>query len=371
MKHTKINLTLTAVLFLILLFTPILKNITFPNYAEIQFEKRRLQQFPTWPNNWATTQSYPEQFESYYKDHFGFRPFWVSQYRQIKSLIQDPVVDQVIIGKEHGWLFYNDATSDDVIGDFRNINQFTDKQLDQFVEILIAKKQWLAKQGIEYIFVLAPSKHYVYPEYLPQKYQAIEQTNLKTQLSEAIKQHPDFNYLDLTQTIIDGKTEQQMFLKNDTHWTDFATNLAQREIAAKIEKLFPDQITPKTRPWHDFTISTPHTGDLAMMNGTPNKHTEIRSLAPFKTCAETPLQAKEKFNDTFDTDCHLPLRALVFRDSFFSNLQPFVSEYLGLSRFVWQRMTYKAAQKHISEIKPDVVIEEWVDRHLPKLRAPE
>ena len=61
---------------------------------------------------------------------------------------------------------------------------------------------------------------------------------MKAQLAEALKAHPEINYLDLTETIIQGKKEQQMFLKNDTHWTDYATNLAQLALVEKLEALF-------------------------------------------------------------------------------------------------------------------------------------
>nr|WP_179952198.1 hypothetical protein [Marinicella rhabdoformis] len=314
--------------------------------------------------------SYPNQFESYYKDHFGFRPVWVNQYRKLKTWVKDPVVEQVIFGSEPGWLFYNDKDGNDVIGDFRNIKQFSPSQLKQFVNNIKSKQTWLADQNIEYLFVIAPSKHYVYPEYLPKKYQPINQQNLKTQLAQALKTHPEINFLDLTQNLIEGKKQQQMFLKNDTHWTDFATNLVQLEIAKVLEKLFPQHIHPNLRPWTDFKSNAPHAGDLAMMNGTIEQFPETRSLPEFSDCAETPLQKKVKYNDTFDTNCNHKVRALVFRDSFFSNLQPFISEYLGLSRFVWKPMKFKSAEKHIDDIQPHIIIEEWVDRHLPNLRPP-
>ena len=370
MKHAKINLILMATAFICFIFAPSVKSIFKPEYAQENFEQRRLEAFPEIPDSWSDIKSYPEAFESYYKDHFGFRPTWVSQYRNLKNSVHDPVVDKVIFGTESGWLFFNDKKGNDVIGDYRNINQFSEHSLNQFINNIKLKQAWLAKQNIEYLFIIAPSKHYVYPEYLPSKYQPIAKINLKQQLADELKKHPDINYIDLTQTLIDGKKERQMYLKNDTHWTDYATNLVQFKIATTIENIFPKKIKPNTKPWGDFNSTINHTGDLSIMNGTTTQFKETRTLPAFKQCAETPLQEKKKYNDTFDTNCDGHIQALVFRDSFFSNLQPFVSEYLGLSRFVWEPMTFKAAEKHINDTHPDIVIEEWVDRFLPKLRPP-
>ncbi len=74
----------------------------------------------------------------------------------------------------------------------------------------------------------------------------------------------------------------------------------------------------------------------------------------------------------FTTKCSgSRLNALVFRDSFFTSLQPFVSLYFNESTYIWERMTFSRAQEHIQKSKPDIVIEEWVDRFLPRSLAPE
>lgn len=60
------------------------------------------------------------------------------------------------------------------------------------------------------------------------------------------------------------------------------------------------------------------------------------------------------------------IRALIYRDSFFAFMQPFVSAWLGEPTYVHGRLKRTAAVEWIAELKPDVVIEEWVDRSLPR-----
>ena len=142
-------------------------------------------------------------------------------------------------------------------------------------------------------------------------------------------------------------------------------------VIKKLEALFPGRITAKKKPWTSFTEVQAHTGDLEMINGLIGEFTDQRKLPNFTPCAENFTPPKAHTMATFDTNCNHQLRALVFRDSFFSNLQPFLSEYLGLSRYIWQHMTLRATKKNTAEIMPHIVIEEWVDRHLPKLKSPD
>ena len=371
MNHLKINLLLVASLFIAVIFVPSIKSFAYPGHNNPVKEKRRLKNIPGTPKSLKRLLLFPEDFESYYNDHFELRYNLLDIYKYSKYAINDPAVKKVVFGTEPGWLFFNDIESNDVMGDYRNINQFTETELRKFVETLEERKQWLSEQGIEYMFVIAPSKHYVYPEYLPKKYYRIPQDNIKKQLAEALEQTPDINYLDLTEIIIEGKKEQNMFLKNDTHWTDYAANLSHFALSQKLEIIFPNLIKSTKKPWSEFTRPLKHIGDLAQINGTIDLFNDTRYLPVFDACAEKLMPPKKNTMDTFDTNCNKQLRTLVFRDSFFSKLQPFVSENFGLSRFVWQKMTFEAAKIHIKEVQPHIVIEEWIDRHLPEVNSAE
>src|SRR5206468_9354942 len=56
-----------------------------------------------------------------------------------------------------------------------------------------------------------------------------------------------------------------------------------------------------------------------------------------------------------------PLRALVFRDSFFSNMIPLVSRHFRYVRYIWGPLF--DARRVVSE-QPDVVITQFVEREL-------
>jgi hypothetical protein len=59
-------------------------------------------------------------------------------------------------------------------------------------------------------------------------------------------------------------------------------------------------------------------------------------------------------------------KTLVFRDSFFSALVPFVSQSLGDTEYIWSYDFSKNLKKIIDD-KPQIVIIEMVERSIPVL----
>jgi hypothetical protein len=59
-------------------------------------------------------------------------------------------------------------------------------------------------------------------------------------------------------------------------------------------------------------------------------------------------------------DAHL--RAVVFRDSFFSRIEPFLSENFQQVLYLWQSFDQKIVERLINNFHPDLVIEEKVER---------
>ena len=131
MKHNKINLIITASMFILLLTTPVIKSLVNPGHSHPQLEKRRLKHKPEQPSSLQDLTNFPDEFETYFKDNFEFRYAWLDIYKRSKLFINDPADNKVIFGNEPGWLFFNDRAVDDVVGDYRNINQFSKNTLKQ------------------------------------------------------------------------------------------------------------------------------------------------------------------------------------------------------------------------------------------------
>lgn len=358
--------------FMASLVIPAYFGLFSPHNSNSLIEKRRLAHFPQAISSAIDIKRWKDQFEKYYQDHFGLRYSYLFLYRHIKYFIGDLPADLAILGKDKSWIFYNKKTDGDIIGDYRNINKYSQRQLQLSINYLKAKQQWLASQGIEYLFVLAPSKHYIYPEKLPLHISKVDDVNITDQLANELKKHPSINFLHLQPILQKAKTSnpQLLYFKADSHWNFYGANRAQYEIAKSIENLFPNKIVPKLNFMEQSSEFT-HLGDHSQYLGIEKYFAEKSYRPILDKCTHKNTSNEIAFNETFTTQCSKSgLTVLVYRDSFFTNLQPFISSYFQKATFIWSKLKFKDVQQRIIEDKPDLIIEEWVDRFLPNTVSP-
>ena len=87
---------------------------------------------------------------------------------------------------------------------------------------------------------------------------------------------------------------------------------------------------------------------------------------------ETHIDPKKDPKKTaFITECRTNApKALIFRDSFFINLQPYMSQYLAKTVYVWEWPDLTLLKKYMQYNQPDIVIEARVERHLKFIPIP-
>jgi hypothetical protein len=146
-------------------------------------------------------------------------------------------------------------------------------------------------------------------------------------------------------------------------------DLLDDEIMQAIEPLYPHAIKPQL-----FSLQAgiqKHGGDLSTMIG--NRNFEELSPSPhFKNLckpAKHPKNAPE--TDTFTVTCQGPiLSALIFRDSFFNILKPYFSRQFRQTTYTWGKLDFSTLKDLLEKHKPDIVIEEIVERKMPYIPAP-
>jgi len=356
------------VLFLTVIGTPPLVCFLFSDREWwSDTEKRVLASFPELPNNFRTLLRFPRQFEDFYNDHFGLREILIYRYhREMKKRFGQSGVPDVIVGKD-GWYFYTGNRS---LDDFRGLMPLTQQQLISWKKNLVRKRDWLAKQGIHYLFVMVPNKQTIYPEYLPDYFQKAKGTTRVEQLMETLKQDRDVEVLDLRPGLLNAKSERRLYQKTDTHWNEYGAFVGYKEIMHKISQWFPKEQFKFDFYFHDTMTEGP-AGDLARVLGL---HETTKEMCPLLKevhfCAqlmelrleiENPQKLKE--TEPFMNGCKdANLRALVFKDSFFNMIQPFFSENFQQVVYLWQDYDQKTVERLIDTLHPDLVIEERVER---------
>ncbi len=382
MRHSNTSFAvIIVVIFMLAIFIPFVGAFLQQDQGISYTEKRKLQQLPEFPERLEELSSFIPQFEKYYNDQFGLRDIFIKSYKQAKKLVGDHDISgtsgnvgtkNTVKGKE-GWFFLNRKWDGDPFSDYRNIDLYSENELLRSTLLFAARADWLKSQGIEYLFFFAPNKHTVYSEYLPDYIKKEGDISSLDQLDDALRRYTNVHFVDLRNTLQqakdeaskywkDQKEEAALYYKKDSHWNGAGADIAQFEIARKIEELFPGKIHPAKRPFDDFVMSA-FAGDITLIMGGKEKEA-------YGPVLEKGLCTSEKKSDYLQrqhvTVCEKGiLNAVIFYDSFFPPLKPYFTDYFHRTVYYWEEMSKSKVEEQISIKKPDIIIEERAERHLP------
>ncbi|MEE9412149.1 MAG: hypothetical protein V3V22_03760 [Methylococcales bacterium] len=353
------------------IYAPLFMGVIQEDKISSGIEKRNLANFPSLPKSFKSLSEYPEKFNIYYSDHFGFREVLTSIYfKLVNTRGNQSSVEDVTIGQD-GWLFLGSIKPgyqghDDPMGDAINVNLFTNKELKDFAKSIVAIKNWLSNKGIEYVYVIAPNKHTIYFEKLPQYISKKNNKSSTDQLVEYLQKHTHVAVVDLRPSLMMEKKYRQVYYKYDTHWNQYGANVAQFEIMKTIKNFFPEKIKPFLLDNNQFKTVTRRVGDLAKFANINNIKEEMPQPVFEAGCTPVNEISDLKKMETHTMVCKTQqLNALIFRDSFFNALKPYISRHFNRSTYIWKRMNYSSLAKYVEQEKPDIVIDEVIERSLP------
>lgn len=145
----------------------------------------------------------------------------------------------------------------DNIADYMGQFPFSETELEKWKRTLEERSYWLKEQGVDYVFVLAPTKAFVYPEYLPDALQKIKQGRTRyEQLSAYLREYADIYFIDLLPALLKAKSIRDyplLFYKTDFHWNFYGSFIVYREIMRQVEQFFP-QYNLSPLDLNDFDI---------------------------------------------------------------------------------------------------------------------
>lgn len=361
---------IVTLLFCFSIFTPLITALIQDDLKASSIEKRNLAVLPDWPMTLHDWEKLPSDLTQYYSDHFGFRELFNKVYfKMLRKIGSSSSLDDVTVGKE-GWLFLGSIKKgytnyDDPIGDAIHTNLYSLSELEQSAEAIARTHNWLKSRGIKYLYVIAPNKHTIYFEYLPDYLKKINPKSATDQLVEYLTQNTQVDVLDLREPLMKAKGQKQLYYKSDTHWNYYGANIAQFEIMKRLQKSFPNQIIPKLLPDSSFEITQSRKGDLAIM-AKQEEPVGVDLIPKFNgDCLE--LETFSHISTEPQTlTCEIkPLSALIFRDSFFKHLKPYTARQFARSTYIFEKLNELSLKKYVTKEKPDIVIDEVVERTLP------
>jgi alginate O-acetyltransferase complex protein AlgJ len=356
-----VNRLLTA-LFVLAVTIPLVATIAGVDADGTSEENRDPAPLPATPTGYASLMAWPDGFSRYFADHFAFRSTlvrWQARAR-VEGLGVAPTTD-VLLGKE-GWLYY---AADGAIPDYAAADRFTTAELEIWRTTLQRTYDWLARRGIAYLFVIAPDKHTIYPEFMPDGLRRVHEQARAAQLVQYLATHSTVPVIDLTNAVRAARPQGRLFHKTDTHWNELGAFAAYQALMARL----PDSLGLRARPRQDFaqrTVITPGM-DLARMLGLRSvlaeEDIQLEPRAPREVRVVEPVNGGRgmMFARVLTEGPSSAPRAVIFRDSFGSALVPFLSDHFSRALYLWQNEFDPAV---VLAEQPELVIQEWVARHL-------
>jgi len=372
-RISKFEAALLTVMFVVLITLPLYKQLVAGEPTTESIEGRRLNPLPEFSLKHALRE-FPGKFEAYYNDHFGFRAalLKVGGYVGVKYA-NVPLSSDVIIGKE-GWLFKRYGQS---MEDYRGGPLFTDAELDQWKRTLERKQEWLAKRGIQFLFVVAPEKQTIYPEFMPDKYSRLHDPTAGQQLVSYLKAHSTVHLLSLIEPVMEAKSKggDRIYFRHDTHWNTLGAFVGYTTLMNRLHEWYPD-LKPKDRSEFQLVMEY-NKGDLARMMGMPEysagDEPTLKPIDAPKT-TNTPFKVEgagllDERSFTLENDnARTKRKAVMMHESYTWALMPLLSadfeKVTYLFRFQDDAKFEKALAEAVRREKPDIFIEERVERYL-------
>lgn len=355
--------------FLLVLALPMARMFIENKKGILTSENRNSAPFPSFNLNgqsgpYEAVIQYVKDINAYCSDHIGFRSDFLAIYRYYKlSLFSvSPYPDEVVLGTNH-WYFLGNSHGD-VIKESKGIIYYSESELNFIEKNINAIGEDCLKRGIKVYVAIAPNKLSVYGQYLP-----IIKSEHPTKLDQIIKGMKNYNI-----NIIDLKRDfpnynnRRLFYMHGTHWNSFGAFLGYRTLMEYIVRDFPEL---KMLSLDDFKLNTVISGsdDLTGMLSLKIPEEDV-VMEPKYNCNVIQQDDKLTIPDYFSgnpenyeiryINSTRPHKVLIFRDSFFIAMMPFIKDSFGESVFIWTPY-----DRRVLEIeKPDLVICEMVERNI-------
>ncbi|CAL8473193.1 alginate O-acetyltransferase AlgX-related protein [Caballeronia sp. S22] len=344
---------------------------------ESNSEQRNLAKFPSADLSASGVANFPKDFDAYVNDRFGFRNELLSLHSQLMyRLYHLSGTSQVIAG--HGdWLFISDVGSKP---DIERRAQFTDAELKDWVESLKQRYSWLASKGVPYRFLVGPDKNTIYPEYLPDRVKGQGMSRVES-LEHALGDQPFF--IDPTRSLLAHKAAApfDLYFHTDTHWTQYGAYVGYRSLMKSLD------------PSRRFSYDDTSFESIPALAATANTGTDMSKMirvvkteprqAPVETLPEECTEHRQALwplgfslpdypRSMFSTHCPgKPGTVLVFRDSYFTSIVPYLSQNYGRVIYAWVIPDSSLLAKMVQQERPSLVIEERVERSMYAVPKPD
>ncbi len=267
LKFSSAGALLLVLVFSAILWVPLTKTLTGDFLDSVQRDVLKMQSRKESAHS-TTLKIVHDALRRDFITHFAFRDWLIHLNARFKiSTLGFSPSSKAILGKD-GMFFEGygrrrvegDITrSFDNVTDYMGQSPFSMQELEAWRICLEERYYWLREQGIDYVFVLAPTKALVYPENLPARlYRTKKSLNKPVryeQLIHYLHENSIVPVVDLQTHLLKAKqtADFPLFYRTDFHWNYYGSLVAYQAIIKTINQYYPKyDLQPATRS--EFTI---------------------------------------------------------------------------------------------------------------------
>jgi alginate O-acetyltransferase complex protein AlgJ len=362
-ERSRLNEWLVILLFGVILLTPFVTQLVGFS-MDVTAENRVLAPLPK-VNSLREIKFLPKMSENYVNDRFGMRTELVHFNSLVRYRLGLSSTKEVVVGKD-GWLFY---TADKLMEQHTGADIFSPAELENWVKLMEADRDWLAKRGIAFYILIAPDKNTLYPEKLP-GFPRGTVTRID-QLAARLRKS-DLEFIDPREEMFRVKAAGEMvYTPGDTHWSERGAFVAYQMLMERVRKKYPS-IVPLGLDDFKISYGEPAATDLtSILTLNRNVSYSVERMSPKWKSHQTAPQTTsmrpgwgwrvtENSNDLKDRP-----RLLVFGDSFTDYVLGPTMLYETFRDPVWTHNNGGTLNFNlVREVKPDIVLVQFAERYL-------
>lgn len=315
-----------------------------------------------------TIATYPQAFEAYFNDRLFSRSELVKTRNLFRfKFWQLSDAPNILVGK-NGWLYFLGETGSILTA---KEQPYTQGELDQWKNVLSSRAEYFAKRGMKYVFVVAPNKQSVYPEFFP----LFSSKNSRLdQLSRYLGQYPEVPFISLKDPLIDQKQKKDgvsLYFKTDTHWNELGAFVADQYISSLLSASIPG-MQPIAASSAKFTKESFSAGDCTKLMGLFGW---VKETVPIVKMVSSTIEPKFEKGTGHATEistfsqaaANKAPKAVIFHDSFGEAINPYLARHFSRAAYQLRQADLAIDLDLVEAEKPDLIIQEVVERHVVQL----
>jgi hypothetical protein len=277
---------------------------------------------------------------------------------------QDAVSDAKIVVGYDGWIFLG-HDSNRVLLQHTGDLAFTDDELDGWARVLEDRHDWVTRRGAQFLFLIPPNPHSVYPEKLPDEYPLAPRRPVVQLIEHLERRRSPVQVLYPIDELVAVRDSDLIYPRTDSHWTALGAFIAYRALLDTLDPAIPRRVLERDEI--EF-VEAPFAGGLGIKLDPPLVSTQLaatvrdaRAVVVDDNCVRRNGRAIR-----FECDSAPDVSCVLFGDSFSYAMLRYLAE--SFRRFLFVHLP-TLDREVVEAADADIVISACNERFL--IRVPD